>query len=66
MLAICLTLFEDTWVAKIVAKFPNQAKKEDNVEEAGSEKVKKDKNKISSDLVCKKGNNETESDLQEE
>ena len=37
VLAICLILFEDTWVAKIVAQFPNQAKEEDNVEEAGSD-----------------------------
>ena len=64
VLAICLILFEDTWVAKIVAKFPNQPKEEDNVEEAGSDlkspgedqdagEVTKEKKRISSELVCK-------------
>ena len=88
VLAICLILFEDTWVVKIAAKFPKQAKEEGNVEEGppateagldpknrmsnnpgedqGADEMNKDQNKISSDLVCKKGSNETESDLQEE
>ena len=41
VLAICLILFEETWVAKIVARFPNQPKEEDNVEEAGSDPKKR-------------------------
>ena len=79
VLAVCLILFEDKWVAKIVAKFPNHPKEEGNVEEGSVElepmnrmsnspredqdadKMKKDK--IASDLVCKKGNNEAERDL---
>ena len=33
VLAICLILFEDEWVAKIISKFPNLPKEEDNVKE---------------------------------
>ena len=33
VLAICLIVFEERWVAKIVAKFPNHTKEESNVEE---------------------------------
>ena len=29
ILAICLILFEDRWVEKIVSRFPNQLKEED-------------------------------------
>ena len=66
---LCLILFEDTWVAKIVAKFPNQPKEEDSVEEAGSDPEKEMSNNPGEDqdadaFVYKKGNNETESDLQ--
>ena len=33
VLAVCLTLFEDKWVAKIVSKFPNHPKEKGNMEE---------------------------------
>ena len=33
VLAVCLIVFEERWVAKIVAKFPNHPKEESNVEE---------------------------------
>ena len=84
VLAVCLILFEDKWVAKIVAKFPNQPKEEDNIEEGppaaegeidpkkrisdnpmeDQDEMKKDRKTNAS--VCKNGNSETGSDLQEE
>ena len=33
VLVICLILFEDNWVAKIVSKFPNHSKQEDDADE---------------------------------